>query len=58
MKNMHSTPEWQARMDWREEGAFRSGQFVGNAAQRYCREARRIEREWRAAQYGGQSHVV
>ncbi|KPQ19666.1 hypothetical protein [Halomonas sp. HL-93] len=58
MKNMHSTPEWQAQMDWRDEGVFLPSQLEGNAAQRYCQEARRIEREWRATQYGGQPHVV
>lgn len=58
MNIMHSTPEWQAWMDWREEGIFRPGQFVGNAAQRYCRSARHIEREWRKTQHGGQRHVV
>ncbi|GAB2723123.1 hypothetical protein GCM10027172_16810 [Halomonas garicola] len=54
----HVSPEWQARQDWREEGVFRPEKLIGLAAQRYCREADRIEREWsQAFRQGGQHHV-
>lgn len=57
MKNKHSSPEWQAREDWRKEGVFRTGQFAGTDAKRYRQEADRINREWNAPHAGGPSHV-
>jgi hypothetical protein len=45
MKTMTASPEWQAREDWRAEGVFHPDQYRGTAANRYRREAGRIERE-------------
>jgi len=57
MKNKNTSPEWQARQDWREEGVFRPGPLSGEAAKRYRQEAVRIIRELDDARMGGQRHV-
>lgn len=41
-----TTPEFQAWIDWRQEGAFFAPQFSGADQDRYRAEAERIEREF------------